>query len=880
MWCEEYMLNKTDIKQSSNSQNQASLISPTKVVDNRGKSSSDQRSWYERLEYLRQFKLSTQSIILSIAIGTLPVLGIGAIAYMFGSKLITKQIITSQENTAINLSDKVNNFIGQRYGDIQILSNISFSSPMQDTEKAIAEKFRQISKVDPSTINIETKASLDSLIKNSHVYDSVAIFDLNGQVIMQSSGESLSPEKQLIYFQDVVKQNTPIISQPEIVKNIGTVIYIAAPIKDAVEGNTIGIVRTRIPLKALKKVIQGYIDETNQYYFLDAAGKILISSHQDMFGEKLVDIYPSLTNVLNTKNIDTFTAIAKNNQKQQLITYIPFSKISGLPEIKWQLIVEKDTAIAFKQQREFLKLTATTTSLIALLMTLLVAWLSQRINAKIANTSIGKAQEIQEQIHLSVVNKQEDQEREIEWLKLLLEVTRKIRLNLQSEAIYQTAISEVSHVLKTDRVIVYKLHRKTQAVKVIAESVLDDCQKMLGVYNNDSHWRELGKSNQFEAISDIEQEVKLTSSYIEWLKKFSVQSSLTAPILSHGEIQGFLIAHHCYNPHIWQVEEINFLTQIATQVGYALEQSHLLVEIRKLKAHSQTNIHQDSLELQNFQDSIEPIVNQIQQAVSEVNVYLEKFATEAILEPEKMYQSLETIENMTIAIQSTADIAQQAVTIINDANHTATKTGAEMDLTLQNIFCVQETVDEITKKVRRLGDSSQQISRVVSIINQISMQTNLLAINAGIEAARAGEEGQGFAVVAEEVGELAARSAAATQEIEEIIAKIQQETGEVLKTMTMGTNQVTQSSNIIENAKHNLQKITDVSQQIDTLVQSILSSTQSQVQTSQIVSQTIKDITLVSARNIHNSRQVSQSLQKAVDISQELKDTIETFPLN
>jgi|694.fasta_scaffold25487_5 twitching motility protein PilJ len=874
------MLNKTDIKQSSNSQNKASLISPAKVVDNRGKSSSYQRFWYEGLEYLRQFNLSTKSIILSIAIGTLPVLGIGAIAYMFGSKLITKQIITSQENTAINLSDKVNNFIGQRYGDIQILSNISFSSPMKARKKAGTEKSRQISKVDTSTINIETKASLDSLIKNSNVYDSVAIFDLNGQVMMQSSGESLTPEKKLTYFQEVIKQNIPIISQPEIVKNIGTVIYIAAPIKDAVAGNTIGIVRTRLPIKALKKVIKGYIDETHQYYFLDATGKILISSYEDVLDEKLVNIYPSLTNVLNAKNIDTFTAIAKNNQKQQLISYIPFSQISGLPDIKWQLIVEKDIAIAFKQQREFLTLTASTTPLIALLMTLLVAWLSQRINAKIANTSITEGEAIQEQINLSVFNKQEDQAREIEWLKLLLEVTRKIRLNLQSEAIYQTAISEVSHILKTDRVIIYKLHRKTQAVKVIAESVIDDCQKMLGVYNNDSHWRELGKNHQFEAISDVEQEVNLTNSYIEWLKKFSVQSSLTAPILSHGEIQGFLIAHHCHHPHVWQVEEINFLTQIATQVGYALEQSHLLVEIRKLKANSQTNINQDSLELQNFQDSIQPIVNQIQQAVSEVNGYLEKFTTEAIIEPEKMHQSLETIENMTIAIQSIADIAQQAAIIVNDANHTATKTGAEMDLTLQNIGYVQETVDEITKKVRRLGDSSQQISRVVSIINQISMQTNLLAINAGIEAARAGEEGQGFAVVAEEVGELAARSAAATQEIEEIIAKIQQETGEVLKTMTTGTNQVTQSSNIIENAKHNLQQIVDVSQQIDTLVQSILSSTQSQVQTSQIVSQTIKDITLISARNSHNSRQVSQSLQKAVDISQELKDTIETFPPN
>jgi methyl-accepting chemotaxis protein PixJ len=880
MWCEEYMLNKTDIKQSGNSQNNASLISSAKVVDIRGENSSYNRVWHQGIGYLRQFKLSTKAIILSIAIGTLPVLGIGAIAYLFGSKLITKQIITSQETKAINLSDKVNNFIGQRYGDIQVLSGISFLSPPNSGNKAGSEKSSKTSKVDVSIINIETQASLDRLMKTVKVYDSVAVFDLNGKVIIQSAGESLISEKQRIYFQEVIKQNTPIISQAEIVKNIGAVIYIAAPIKDPIRGNTIGIVRTRMPVKALETVIKGYIDETNQYYFLDRTGRILISSDQNLFGEKLIGIYPSLTNVLNAKNIDTFTARSKNNQKQQLISYVPLPILSGLPNINWQLLVAKDAAIAFKPQREFLTLIASTTPLIALLMTLFIAWLSQWINSKIFSTSITSSKEIQEQIHLDVFNKEEEQEEEIEWLKLLLEITRKIRLNLQSEVIYQTAISEVSQVLKTDRVIVYKLHRKTQAVKVIAESVIDDCQKMLGGYNNDSHWRELGKNSQFEAISNIEQESSLTSSYIEWLKKFSVQSSLTAPILSHGEIQGFLIAHHCHNSHIWQSEEINFLTQIATQIGYALEQSHLLVEIKRLKAHSQTNTNQDTSELQNFQNSIQQIVNQIQQAIGEVNVYLEKFTTEAIIEPEKIHLSLETIDNMTIAIQSIADIAQQAVTIVNDVNHRATKTEAAMDLTLQNIFSVQETVDEIAKKVRRLGESSQKISRVVSVINQIAMQTNLLAINAGIEAARAGEEGQGFAVVAEEVGELAARSAAATQEIEEIIEKIQRETGEVLKTMIMGTNQVTQSSHIIEDAKHSLQQIVDGSQQINTLVQSILISTTSQVQTSQIVSQTIKDITIISARNSDNSLEVSQSLQKVVDISQELKDTIETFPPN
>ncbi|MEI6443551.1 MAG: methyl-accepting chemotaxis protein [Nostocales cyanobacterium ELA583] len=872
------MLNKTDIKQSSNSQNEASLISSGNVVNIRGKNSSYNMAWNHGLAYLRQFKLSTKSIILSIAIGTLPVLGIGAIAYIFGSKLITKQIITSQETKAINLSDTVNSFMGKRYEDIQELSSISFLNPPSAGKKTESEKSSKTQKSDVSTIKVETKASLNSLMKTSKVYDSVAVFDLKGQVLIQSEGESLNQEKQLIYFPEVIKQNIPIISQPEIVENIGAVIYMAAPIKDAVKGNTIGIVRTRMPVKTLEKLVKDSIDNTNKYYVLDGKGRILISSYQKLFGEKLISKYPSLANVLGTKDIDTFTAFAKDNRQQQLISYIPSRKLSGLPDINWQLIVAKNSDIAFKQQREFLTLTASTTPLIALLMTLFVAWLSQHINAKTVNTSIAEARENQEQIHLSIVQKEEEEE--IEWIQLLLEITKKIRLNLQSEAIYQTAISEVSQVLKTDRVIIYKLHRRTQAVKVIAESVTDDCQKMLGVYNNDSHWRELSQNSQFEAISNIEQESSLTSSYIEWLEKFSVQSSLTAPILSHGEIHGFLIVHNCHSPRIWKSGEINFLTQIATQIGYALEQSHLLVEIRKLKVHGQINTHQDSLEFQNFQYSIQPIVNQIQQAVSEVNVYLEKFTAETVIEPEKMNWSLETIDNMTIAIQSIADVAQQAVTIVNDANHTATKTGEAMDLTLQNIFFVQETVDEIAKKIRRLGESSQQISRVVSIINQIAMQTNLLAINAGIEAARAGEEGQGFAVVAEEVGELAARSTAATQEIEEIIEKIQRETGDILKTMTVGTNQVTQSSDMITNAKHGLQQIVDVSQQMDILVQSILTSTTSQVQTSQIVSQTIKDITVISARNRDNSRQVSQSLQKAVDISQELKETIETFPAN
>ena len=674
------MLKKNDIRKSGDSQNKVSLISPVKVIDIQGEDSSQAQNLDHRFKYLQQLKSRIKPIILSIAIGSLPILGIGVIAYSFGSKLMTKQIIISQETKAISLSNAVNNFLGQRYEDIRVLSNIKLLSNASNKK---TDKSNKKDKIDISKINIKTQETLDSLRRTGKVYDSVAVFDLNGKVIMKSGGESLEAEKKLVYFQEVIKQDTPIISQPEIVKNGNAVIYVAAPIKDRIKGNTIGIVRTRIPIKYLEKLVKSHTDDIQEYYFLDEKGRILISSYQNLFGQDSEEIYPGLANVLNAEDIQTFTEVAQNNQNQQLITYVPLRKLSDSQNINWWLIVTKDTAIAFKPQKEFLLLIASTTSVIGLVMILFVGWLVQG-------------------------NK----------------------------------------------------------------------------------------------------------------------------------------------------------------------------EIQKLNTNSKLNNDQDTEERQDLPNNLQYIVNQIQQSVDEINVSIQKLTTEAVIESEQNNRSLETIDNMTIAIVSIANIAQQAVTIINDANYAATETGAAMDLTLQNIFLVQETVSEIVKKVKRLGESSQQISRVVSVINQIAMQTNLLAINAGIEAARAGEEGQGFAVVAEEVGELAARIATATQETEEIIAKIQRETGEIIQGMTTGTNQVAESSHIIKNAKESLQQIVNVSEQIDTLVQSILSTTTSQIQTSEIVIQTVKDITNISRFNRDNYHQISQSLQKAVDISQQLKETVETFTAN
>ncbi|MEC4818283.1 MAG: methyl-accepting chemotaxis protein [Scytonema sp. PMC 1069.18] len=273
-------------------------------------------------------------------------------------------------------------------------------------------------------------------------------------------------------------------------------------------------------------------------------------------------------------------------------------------------------------------------------------------------------------------------------------------------------------------------------------------------------------------------------------------------------------------------------------------------------------------------------VMHVNQAIGNHEGAIRHLAEEALAQATEIDRTLDAVNNMTTSIQAVDTSAQQAATVANTAAHTAKKSGMAMDMTVQNILYLRETISETAKKVRRLGESTQHISRVVALINHISMQTNLLAINAGIEASRAGEDGQGFAIVAEEVGELAAQSVAATKEIEQIVETIQLETTEVVQAMELGNTQVVESTQIVADAKHNLCEIVEISRQIDLLVQSISLATASQVETSQAISQLMKDIAVSSQRTSDSSSKIFESLVQTLQIAEELQQAVGTFQVN
>lgn len=283
-------------------------------------------------------------------------------------------------------------------------------------------------------------------------------------------------------------------------------------------------------------------------------------------------------------------------------------------------------------------------------------------------------------------------------------------------------------------------------------------------------------------------------------------------------------------------------------------------------------------------ESLRQIVIQVKQGAQQVNVSvgensdaIRQLADEALQQAEEITCTLDSVNRMNISIQEVANSAHQAAEVARMSANTALDAGEAMERTVASIFMLRETITETAKKIKRFGESSQEISKVVILINEIALQTNLLSINASLEASRVGEESQGFMIVAQEVGRLAAQSAQATQEIEHIAKNIQSETDAVIQAIEQGTTQVVEGAHLVKDVKQSMEKIVEVSRQIDELVQSISQTTVSQAQTSQAVALFMQEVAKTSERTADSSRVVSTSLQQTMEVTQQLQASVSVF---
>lgn len=245
-------------------------------------------------------------------------------------------------------------------------------------------------------------------------------------------------------------------------------------------------------------------------------------------------------------------------------------------------------------------------------------------------------------------------------------------------------------------------------------------------------------------------------------------------------------------------------------------------------------------------------------------------------------QAEQTATSMTQMSQTILDVARNAGEVSDSAKEAKGRADEGRDrvgLTMDGIKRIADTVIKSTETIKSLGSSSEHIGEIISTINDIADQTNLLALNAAIEAARAGEQGRGFAVVADEVRKLAERTARATSEIGEMITRIQSETGASVKMIEAGREEVDTGVALADDAMMALAEIVESSQKAADMVQRIASATEQQSAAIEEVSTTIESIAQVSTEAEAASSQIQRSSQDLARIAAETKETLTWFKL-
>ena len=808
--------------------------------------------------------------------------------------------------------------------------------------------------------------------------DEVYIAASNGRIIAFTNPPDSYLQNDQRWWQRTKSEGTWFSSVPRAgTKNFR--IEYAKQIKDPTTGAFIGAIKTVLPFDRLNPLFQ-YLQNTGisgsqelQILYVDfniparvlttigAGGKetgkteVIGGNEIENIAKEIVDSinrYQQNENEIQQRLSQEFQEISQigvnsfvyqNGESTQLISFVHQDKrysIGIIPQTNWMTIYSIDLREINSAGNSSIGTFMIIASILIVAVTIVLIFFARQISTPLVKLAFAAEQvaggnldiqaepsgtkETQTLAHsfnnllIQVRSLLDKQAEEAKRTKILGELSRS-HDSREIESSFNKLLIEARQTLQADRTIIYKFAPDLQG-KIIAESVVAGFPQALGAEIYDpcfaDKFVEKYQAGYTSAIANI-YEGGLKSCYLKQLEPFDVKANLVVAIVIGNELYGLLIAHQCSTTRDWKPEEIDYLAQLATQIGLSLS-SYTLLEQKQAEAEKERQqkeaMQEELLQLLNdvegasqgdltvraeisaseigivadffnaIIENLRDIVTKVQQTATQVNrsvgeneIAIRKLADEAIKQANQITQTLNSVENMSISIQKVADNAKAAAEVARSASNSALSGEAAMDKTVETILQMRETVSKTAKKVKRLGESSQQISKVISLIDQIAMQTNLLAINAGIEAARAGEEGRGFAVVAEEVGELAEQSAAATKEIQQIVENIQQETAQVAEAMEIGTTQVVEGTRLVENTKKSLAEIVQVSRKIDRLVQSISTATVSQAETSQSVTNLMQDISRVSQRTSQSSLKVSSSLKETVEVAKQLQSSVSTF---
>ena len=231
-----------------------------------------------------------------------------------------------------------------------------------------------------------------------------------------------------------------------------------------------------------------------------------------------------------------------------------------------------------------------------------------------------------------------------------------------------------------------------------------------------------------------------------------------------------------------------------------------------------------------------------------------------------------SIDQVSANAAESSAVAERSVSIANKGNEVVHNTITGMD-------SIREQIQDTSKRIKRLGESSQEIGDIVSLINDIADQTNILALNAAIQASMAGDAGRGFAVVADEVQRLAERSSSATKQIEALVKTIQADTNGAVISMEQTTTEVVRGARLAQDAGVALEEIEKVSKSLAALIQNISNAARQQASSAGHISSTMNVIQEITSQTSAGTTATAQSIGNLAKMASEMRESVSGFTL-
>jgi len=404
---------------------------------------------------------------------------------------------------------------------------------------------------------------------------------------------------------------------------------------------------------------------------------------------------------------------------------------------------------------------------------------------------------------------------------------------------------------------------------VIAEAVVPGFPKALRARIKDpcfvEGYVEKYRAGRVQATNDI-YKAGLSACHLSQLEPFAVKANLVAPILKDDQLFGLLIVHQCSAPREWQKPEIDLVTQLAMQVGFALDHARLLDQVEQAYESVESAFQKQYQRKQSLQSQASEILRNSEiivetlsgHALSQIDAVTDTYEQiQALVNlAQEMICCVQELENQEQQIYQKVEVGQQGINQV-----------------LENIFNIRSTVVEAAIKLKRFEQPSQTLLEKVNLIAQMASQMKRHAMKVVFESVRTGEADREFISTVEEVLALAQQLDADMTGIKSLITENQMTNQEVTALMAIGQQKALAAIGEVEQTQLQFTQINTLSSQGNALVGELMQVATNHTEISTTANQLIVKVANNSQQTNEQAAKVAKSLAKLTAIAQNQSDS-------